>query len=61
MKFSFIDINENYIDEIVTALTRINYGQNTQINALAGYISLIGSGNSVFSVKEGYSIKNKKI
>ena len=46
--------NNAYCDEILTGLTRVNYGQSIdQINALAGMVALIGSGDDVYSVLGG--------
>eukprot|EP01102_Stenamoeba_stenopodia_P020099 TRINITY_DN7729_c0_g1_i2.p1 TRINITY_DN7729_c0_g1~~TRINITY_DN7729_c0_g1_i2.p1 ORF type:complete len:301 (+),score=65.84 TRINITY_DN7729_c0_g1_i2:91-993(+) len=32
----------NYIEDMVTGIMRVNYGQDTSVNALVGFISLIG-------------------
>jgi len=55
------DVCDAFIDEIVIAITKINYGQNVSMNALSGFISLVGSGSSVFSVEEGLVSVLKKI
>lgn len=48
------DYNQGtYCNEIVTALTRINYGQSMDLNALVGLIALIGSTDDVLSVVGG--------
>jgi len=41
------------IDELATGITRCNYGQDTGVNAFTGYVSLAGSGGSLWSVKDG--------
>ncbi|KAL6071772.1 Prenylcysteine oxidase-like [Balamuthia mandrillaris] len=47
-------VDEQYIDEIITAGIRVNYGQNTSINAFAGYVSMLGAESSeLYHVKEG--------
>ncbi|KAF7834126.1 Farnesylcysteine lyase [Senna tora] len=41
------------IKELVTVITRINYGQSVYISGLAGAVSLAGSGGGLWSVKGG--------
>ncbi|EFJ30564.1 hypothetical protein SELMODRAFT_170018 [Selaginella moellendorffii] len=41
------------ITEIVTMITRINYGQNVSISGLAGAVSLCGSGDDLWAVEGG--------
>lgn len=41
------------IEELVTVITRINYGQSTCISGLAGAVSLAGSGGGLWSVEGG--------
>ncbi|KAM7519380.1 hypothetical protein LguiB_018342 [Lonicera macranthoides] len=41
------------IQELVTVITRINYGQNVSMSGLAGAVSLAGSGGDLWSVKGG--------
>lgn len=41
------------IEELVTVITRINYGQSVSISGLAGAVSLAGSDSGVWSVKGG--------
>ncbi|XP_075498417.1 farnesylcysteine lyase-like isoform X1 [Primulina tabacum] len=41
------------IQELVTVITRINYGQSVNISGLAGAVSLAGSGGGLWSVKGG--------
>lgn len=42
-----------YCDEIVAGLTRVNYGQSLDLNALVGLIALIGSTGDVRAVRGG--------
>jgi len=48
-----MDLNQKLLDELVTGVMRINYGQNLSINALAGMVSLAGSSKDLWSVKGG--------
>ncbi|CAN6459207.1 unnamed protein product [Victoria cruziana] len=41
------------ISELVTVITRINYGQDVSINGLAGTVSLAGAGGGLWSVEGG--------
>ncbi|KAL9233357.1 hypothetical protein vseg_008372 [Gypsophila vaccaria] len=41
------------IDELVTVITRINYGQSTSMSGLAGGVSLAGSGGGLWAVEGG--------
>ncbi|XP_057972474.1 farnesylcysteine lyase [Malania oleifera] len=41
------------IQELVTVITRINYGQSVSISGLAGAVSLAGSGGGLWSIKGG--------
>lgn len=41
------------IQELVTVITRINYGQSVLISGLAGAVSLAGSGGGLWAVKGG--------
>ncbi|XP_065874798.1 farnesylcysteine lyase [Euphorbia lathyris] len=41
------------IQELVTVITRINYGQSVYISGLAGAVSLAGSGGGLWSVEGG--------
>ncbi|XP_022159245.1 farnesylcysteine lyase isoform X2 [Momordica charantia] len=41
------------IQELVTVITRINYGQSVSISGLAGAVSLAGSGGGLWSVEGG--------
>ncbi|XP_071689482.1 farnesylcysteine lyase [Rutidosis leptorrhynchoides] len=41
------------IQELITVITRINYGQSVRISGLAGAVSLAGSGGNLWSVKGG--------
>ncbi|KAK1413512.1 hypothetical protein QVD17_35286 [Tagetes erecta] len=41
------------IEELITVITRINYGQSVKISGLAGAVSLAGSGGDLWSVEGG--------
>lgn len=41
------------IQELITVITRINYGQSVSISGLAGAVSLAGSGGDLWSVEGG--------
>ncbi|KAK9134964.1 hypothetical protein Syun_014294 [Stephania yunnanensis] len=41
------------ISELVTVITRVNYGQSVSISGLAGAVSLAGSGGGLWSVEGG--------
>ncbi|XP_027075243.1 farnesylcysteine lyase [Coffea arabica] len=41
------------IQELVTVITRINYGQSVRISGLAGAVSLAGSGGGLWSIEGG--------
>lgn len=41
------------IEELVTVITRINYGQSAYISGLAGAVSLAGSGDGLWAVEGG--------
>ncbi|XP_008227553.1 PREDICTED: farnesylcysteine lyase [Prunus mume] len=41
------------IQELVTIITRINYGQSVNMSGLAGAVSLAGSGGGLWSIKGG--------
>ncbi|KAL3528186.1 hypothetical protein ACH5RR_012842 [Cinchona calisaya] len=41
------------IEELVTVITRINYGQSVSISGLAGAVSLAGAGGSLWSIEGG--------
>ncbi|XP_011015450.1 PREDICTED: farnesylcysteine lyase-like [Populus euphratica] len=41
------------IEELVTVITRINYGQSVNISGLAGAVSLAGSGGGLWAVEGG--------
>lgn len=48
------ELSTRFSEEIVSAITRVNYGQNVvEMNALAGNIALAGSGSELWSVKGG--------
>ncbi|KAL6219890.1 hypothetical protein ACLB2K_007649 [Fragaria x ananassa] len=41
------------VQELVTVITRINYGQSVSMSGLAGAVSLAGSGGGLWSIKGG--------
>nr|XP_043609427.1 farnesylcysteine lyase [Erigeron canadensis] len=41
------------IQELITVITRINYGQSVKISGLAGAVSLAGSGGNLWAVEGG--------
>lgn len=46
-------LSSKLIQELVTVITRINYGQSVSISGLAGAVSLAGSGGGLWSIKGG--------
>ncbi|KAG8044038.1 hypothetical protein GUJ93_ZPchr0458g22440 [Zizania palustris] len=46
-------LNSQTVLELVTVITRINYGQSTSISGLAGAVSLAGSESGLWAVKGG--------
>uniref|UniRef100_A0A0D9WBM3 Prenylcysteine lyase domain-containing protein n=1 Tax=Leersia perrieri TaxID=77586 RepID=A0A0D9WBM3_9ORYZ len=46
-------LNSRTISELVTVITRINYGQSASISGLAGAVSLAGSESGLWAVKGG--------
>ncbi|TKW23671.1 hypothetical protein SEVIR_3G001800v4 [Setaria viridis] len=46
-------LSSQTIAELVTVITRINYGQSTRISGLAGAVSLAGSESGLWAVKGG--------
>ncbi|CAN6250803.1 unnamed protein product, partial [Urochloa humidicola] len=46
-------LSSQTIAELVTVITRINYGQSTHISGLAGAVSLAGSESGLWAVKGG--------
>ena len=46
-------LSELLIDELITAITRINYGQSTEVNAFTGMVSIAGAERNLWSVKGG--------
>ncbi|CAM6110910.1 unnamed protein product [Calypogeia fissa] len=41
------------INELITLIVRVNYGQNVSMHSLVGAVSLAGSGDELWQVKEG--------
>ncbi|XP_073058029.1 farnesylcysteine lyase-like [Primulina eburnea] len=48
-----VGLSPSLVQELVTVITRINYGQSANISGLAGAVSLAGSGGGLWSVKGG--------
>lgn len=46
-------LSSKLIEELVTVVTRINYGQSVSISGLAGAVSLAGCGSGLWSVEGG--------
>lgn len=46
-------LSPTLISELVTVITRVNYGQSVSMSGLAGAVSLAGSGGGLWSVKGG--------
>ncbi|KAK0176236.1 hypothetical protein PV328_000390 [Microctonus aethiopoides] len=45
--------DEQFIDEMVKTTIVVNYGQSTNIQSFAGFVSVAGAGTSLWSVKGG--------
>lgn len=52
-KLSEAQLSPLLVNELVTVITRINYGQSVLISGLAGAVSLAGSGGGLWSVEGG--------
>ncbi|OMO57231.1 Prenylcysteine lyase [Corchorus capsularis] len=48
-----IKLSPLLIEELITVITRINYGQSVYISGLAGAVSLAGSGGGLWSIEGG--------
>ncbi|GER33965.1 farnesylcysteine lyase [Striga asiatica] len=48
-----VGLSSILIEELVTVITRINYGQSVKISGLAGAVSLAGSGGGLWAVEGG--------
>ncbi|OMO56038.1 Prenylcysteine lyase [Corchorus olitorius] len=48
-----IKLSPILIEELITVITRINYGQSVYISGLAGAVSLAGSGGGLWSIEGG--------
>ncbi|CAA0819518.1 Farnesylcysteine lyase [Striga hermonthica] len=48
-----VGLSSILIEELVTVITRINYGQSVEISGLAGAVSLAGSGGGLWAVEGG--------
>ncbi|MCO5560597.1 hypothetical protein L7F22_014213 [Adiantum nelumboides] len=46
-------LSQQLIDELVTVIMRINYGQSKSISGMAGAVSLCGSGDIFWAVEGG--------
>ena len=47
-------MSKKLMDEIMTSVNRVNYGQDCQLNALAGMIGLAGAGSDLRIVRGGF-------
>ena len=57
-----LGIDEKFIDELITPITRIIYSQNAELGGFAGISSLLGVyGEEMYSLKEGNEVLPKKI
>ena len=55
-------IDRNFIDEIITPITRIIYSQNAELGGFAGLTSVLGVyGDSMYSLKDGNDILVRKL
>ncbi|KFK28083.1 hypothetical protein AALP_AA8G470100 [Arabis alpina] len=52
-KLSQLQLSPVLVNELVTVITRINYGQSVLISGLAGAVSLAGSGGGLWAVEGG--------
>uniref|UniRef100_A0A1J3FVR1 Farnesylcysteine lyase n=1 Tax=Noccaea caerulescens TaxID=107243 RepID=A0A1J3FVR1_NOCCA len=52
-KLSEAHLSPLLVNELVTVITRINYGQSVLISGLAGAVSMAGSGGGLWSVEGG--------
>ena len=46
-------VDPKLINEFMAAITRVNYGQNTTLNGLAGVVGLAGNGDDLRAIKDG--------
>ncbi|PON36188.1 Prenylcysteine oxidase [Parasponia andersonii] len=53
LKLADIRLSPLLIEELVTVITRINYGQSVAISGLAGAVSLAGADGGLWSIKGG--------
>ena len=57
-----VGVNQNFIDELITPITRIIYSQNATLGGFAGLSSLLGIyGESVYRLKDGNDALPKKL
>lgn len=54
-------IKPKLINELMTAVNRVNYGQNCSLNALAGIVGLLGAGDDLRMVSNGFQQVHKYI
>ena len=47
-------VSKKLIDELMTSVNRVNYGQDCQLNALAGMVGLSGAGSDLRIVQGGF-------
>ncbi|XP_047960485.1 farnesylcysteine lyase [Salvia hispanica] len=52
-KLEEVGLSPILVEELVTVITRINYGQSVNISGLAGGVSLAGSGGGLWAVEGG--------
>ncbi|PVX24514.1 MAG: hypothetical protein CW691_07300 [Candidatus Bathyarchaeum sp.] len=55
-------VDQKFIDELITPITRIIYSQNAELGGFAGLSSLLGVyGESVYSLKDGNDVLPRKL
>jgi predicted NAD/FAD-dependent oxidoreductase len=55
-------VDKNFVDEMVTPITRIIYSQNAELGGFAGLTSLLGVyGESMYSLEDGNDVLPKKL
>jgi len=55
-------INVDYVNQVISGMTRVTYNSNiTDISALGGLISIIGSGARLYTLEEGNYLVCEKI
>jgi prenylcysteine oxidase/farnesylcysteine lyase len=57
-----VGVDRNFIDEIITPITRIIYSQNAELGGFAGLASLLGIyGDSMYSLTDGNDVLARKL